>query len=83
MKKYTVGFVFDECMNNVLLIHKTHPPFQKDTYNGLGGEIEGVETPEEAMARECEEESNLLIQPHHWHRFGQINKPKKVIYFLE
>lgn len=35
--------------------------FGKDRYNGYGGKVEGDETMEEAIKRECREESGVMI----------------------
>lgn len=66
MKRYTVGFIFTPNMEKVLLIHKTHPEWQKGKINGPGGKIEANETPHECIAREIREETNLTISPEQW-----------------
>lgn len=58
--KYSLGLVFDESMENVLLIHKTYGPFP-DKLNGIGGRIEDTDmNVYQAYLREFEEESSLL-----------------------
>ncbi len=62
MKEYVIGFVFDEFKEQVLLILKERPEWQKGKYNGLGGLIEENESPKQAMIRECKEECGLYIE---------------------
>lgn len=61
MKKYVAGFLFSPDFENVVLIEKNKPAWQKGKYNGIGGKIEEGETPGEAMRREFEEEAGLSI----------------------
>lgn len=72
MKRYTVGFVFDHTMENVLLIHKQRPDWQKGKLNGPGGKIEENETPHECISREMREETNLAIPPAQWKLFADL-----------
>jgi 8-oxo-dGTP pyrophosphatase MutT (NUDIX family) len=60
-KRYVLGFVMDERKEKIVLIHKNRPDFQAGKLNGLGGKIEEGETPEDAIKREIEEESGLVI----------------------
>lgn len=59
MKHYVAGFMFNESMNQVALIKKEAPDWQKGKYNAIGGKIEPGETPIQAMVREFEEEAGL------------------------
>lgn len=59
MKNYVLGFYFSEKLDKVILIKKTHPPFQAGKLNGVGGGIEVGESPREAMIREFKEEANV------------------------
>lgn len=59
MKKYTVGFLFDDEGKSVLLIRKTHPQWQAGKLNGIGGKLEQDETPLDCMNREGIEEAGL------------------------
>lgn len=47
--------------NNVLIVHKDKPAWQKGWINLVGGKIEQSETPEEAAYRELMEESGLRM----------------------
>ncbi len=57
--RYVVGFAFTRSNKCVLLIEKTRPEWQKGKWNGIGGHIEGDETPMEAMKREALEETGI------------------------
>jgi len=82
-QKYVVGFLFDQKGRKVVLIKKTKPEWQKGKLNGVGGKIEGIETPEAAMSREFEEETGLFIDS--WIRFvnlqDEFSKQFKVYVF--
>lgn len=66
MKHYVLGFVFNRDLDQILLIRKNKPKWQKGRWNGIGGKIEKDETPEDAMHRECLEETgmDLLFRLH-------------------
>ena len=53
-----------------ILLAKKKRGFAKDKYNGIGGKIEGYETPEDAMIREAEEE--IFITPIEYKKVGII-----------
>lgn len=59
MKKYVVVFLFDKQFENVWLIEKQKPEWQKGCLNGIGGKIEEGEFPLQAAYRELEEESGV------------------------
>lgn len=61
LKRYVVGLLFDEALNEVLLIRKKRPTWMAGLLNGIGGLVEENETPGYAMARECHEETTLQI----------------------
>jgi 8-oxo-dGTP diphosphatase len=39
VKKYTLGFIFDQARDHVLLIKKMRPAWQRDRFNGIGGKV--------------------------------------------
>ena len=49
MKKYVAGFMFSSDKSEVLLVEKMSPEWQRGLLNGIGGKIEGGETPLEAI----------------------------------
>ena len=82
MIKYVVGFLFNQDKTEVVLIKKNRPDWQKGFLNGVGGKIEGDETPEMAMEREFEEEAGLKIKV--WRDFCEIRDYNEnyIVYFF-
>jgi len=73
MKKYTVGFIFNEAMTHVLLIRKTKPAEQAGLLNGIGGKFEPEDIDaEHCISREVKEESGLDIAPDLWINAGHF-----------
>ena len=62
MKNYVLGFAFDTNAENVALIEKQRPDWQKGLLNGIGGHIEAFESPLEAMIREFREETGVHVE---------------------
>lgn len=60
---YCLGFLFsfDGSHPEVVLIRKNRPAWQAGKLNGVGGKLEGAETPEQAMRREFFEEAGVEI----------------------
>ncbi len=71
-QKYTLGFVFDNKLEKVLLIHKQKPEWQKGKVNGVWGKYEMGETPEICIRRETTEETGLVIDEKNWIYVGTI-----------
>lgn len=69
---YILGFVFDASLEQVLLIHKKRPAWQKGRINGLGGHIEENESPVEAIMREVKEECGITVTRGIWKKIGII-----------
>lgn len=61
MKEWVLTFLFDGSKQNVLLIKKERPEFQKGLLNGIGGSVEPYETYVDAAVRELKEEANIDI----------------------
>jgi 8-oxo-dGTP pyrophosphatase MutT (NUDIX family) len=72
MKTYCLGFVFSLARDAVLLIEKRRPAFQAGLLNGIGGKREDGETAVAAMARECAEETGLVLPEAAWVARGQM-----------
>ena len=73
MKKYTIGIYFDQSMENVLLILKNRPEWQKGLYNFPGGHTENHESPRECIIREFNEECGIITSRDSWKYIGVIN----------
>ena len=77
---YVVGFLFRYGGDEVALIRKTKPAWQKGLLNGVGGKIEFDEHPLTAMIREFEEEAGPYII--NWRCFAVMTlKAGNKIYF--
>ena len=76
---YVVGFMFNPAENAVLLLRKNRPSWQVGKLNGIGGRIEGDETPQQAMRRECMEEVGLDCDQ--WKEFCviSVNRQRVVV----
>lgn len=65
-----LGFAFDDKMQNVCLIIKQKPEWQKNKLNGIGGKTEMSEHSFDAMIREFREETGVSTQDIHWNKFA-------------
>lgn len=68
-----LGFAFT-LDNQLALILKKRPLWQKDRWNGIGGHIEPNETPIRAMIREFYEEANVAITEDRWREVAFMQK---------
>ena len=57
MNRYVVGYLINPENNEVCLIKKNRPKWQKGRLNGVGGHIEDGESPQVAITREFREEA--------------------------
>jgi len=71
--KYVAGFLFTEDLQNVWLIQKEKPFWQRGMFNGIGGKVEPGETPYAAMVREFKEEAGLNLTG--WREFVKLQFP--------
>lgn len=69
---YVLGFAFSQGLSQVLVINKTAPEWQVGMLNGVGGKIEKLETPYEAMVREFKEETGRDTSAKEWTRFAEL-----------
>ena len=74
---YTLGFIFNDKLDTVLLIEKKKPEWQKGYLNGIGGHVEDDESPKQCIIRECFEETNLEISK--WKYVGDFVGKKWVV----
>lgn len=70
MQAYCLGFLFNDS-NEVLLVRKNKPDWQKGLLNGVGGKIEENESPSSAMIREFKEEVGE-IKTYEWDLFHKM-----------
>lgn len=77
-RRYVAGFMFKG--SKVFLVRKNHPTWQAGLMNGIGGEIDGDETPEQAMQREYNEETGWRV--HGWEFFATENGPGYSVHFF-
>lgn len=80
IKKYTLGFIFSNDLERLILVKKSHPEFQKDRLNGIGGKIENGESQFETIRRESIEECGYHSET--WKYFGIIKIKKKADVYL-
>ena len=76
MKRYVLGFAFNQDKDMVLLIIKKRPEWQANHANGIGGKIEPGEKPIDAMLREFKEETGYQSLPTDWSTFGMMQGPE-------
>lgn len=76
---YCVGFAIDN-YNNIALIKKNHPEWQKGLLNGIGGHVEDDESFVEAMVREFEEECGIVTTVNQWKHFARLQSPSWAVW---
>ena len=81
MTEYVAGFLLDG-QNNVALVLKNRPAWQKGLYNGIGGHIENGESPVEAMTREFFEETTVTVPTEDWQNFATLRGANWTVYFF-
>lgn len=83
MINYVCGFIFTSDLSKVTLIKKNRPDWQKGKLNGIGGKIESTDISiPAAMARECKEETDILIDSADWTHFSMEQGDGWVCYFF-
>lgn len=76
--RYVLGFIFSGTMQQVLLMKKERPTWQKGFLNGIGGRCHVGEDPEVAMHRETDEEIGVNSVP--WHLALTFEGPDYIVY---
>ncbi len=59
MVDYVVGYMREQLSDRVLMVRKSKPAWQAGLLNGIGGKVERLEIPVEAMVREFKEETGI------------------------
>ena len=77
---YVVGFLLRNNDNEVALIQKLTPAWQNGKLNGIGGKIENLETPYNAMVREFKEETGADVTD--WKGMVALYYNEAEIYFF-
>lgn len=77
-RRYVAGFMFYK--GRVLLVRKSHPKWQANMMNGIGGGIEKYESPHDAMVREFAEEAGLRTLA--WEAFAVEHGPGYEVHFF-
>ena len=68
---------------DVALIRKNRPAWQKGKLNGIGGHIEQTDkTPYDAMVREFEEETGFSEYTCFWYEFASLEGESYKVYFF-
>ena len=80
--KYVVGFAFSPGFQNLLLVLKMRPDWQRGLLNGCGGKIEPGETDVQAMVRECWEETGLETKEGDWTPVAFLEAPDCLVTFF-
>jgi len=81
-KQIVVGFMFNRHGDAVVLIEKKKPDWQKGLLNGVGGKIEVMESPIDAMVREFKEETGADTLPGMWQPFAKMEGDDWEVYCL-
>lgn len=81
---YVVGFLFRHLLRNqtneVALIRKSRPDWQRGLLNGIGGKIEADESSAAAMVREFEEETGGTVVTR-WRHYARVEGPNWFVDF--
>jgi 8-oxo-dGTP diphosphatase len=72
MMRYSLGLIFDQQYERVVLMRKNRPEWQRGRLNGVGGKLEAGETNLECVVREVSEETGLVTQPDDWAHIASI-----------
>ena len=84
-EQYTVGLCFDTTGDNLLLMRKGRPSWQKGLLNGVGGKIDPYESALACMIRKFLEEAGIRTRTDQWHFVLTLvddTAPKVSVYFF-
>ena len=79
MQQFSLGFVFDSSLKQVLLMHKERPASQAGKVNGLGGKVEAGEDSRACVVREIKEEADLSTVSENWVYAGAMRSDEWTI----
>lgn len=80
MKHYTLGAFFSNSLyQEILLIEKNSPEWQKGKRNLPGGKVNFEENPLDAMVREFIQETGYVVSQSEWVRCGHIVCSKEYV----
>lgn len=82
MTEYTIGAVFTQYLQQVLLIKKLRPQWQLGLYNFPGGKLKTDENVFQCVAREFKEETDLNIPRADWFYIGVIDGGNYKVHLL-
>jgi len=75
------GFLFSADREEVVLVEKIRPDWQRGRLNGVGGKMEPSDaSPAAALTREFEEEAGLRV--HGWEKFCEIKLRGDLTHFF-
>ena len=77
-ERYCVGLMFSPGMGRVVLIRKNRPEWQVGKLNGVGGRLEGGESPLKGMVREFKEETG--VRQENWNFFALLKFPNALMW---
>lgn len=79
--EYVAGFLFSADREQVVLVEKINPEWQRGRLNGVGGKIEPTDASSSAaMIREFQEEVGIIV--HEWEMFCQVKNRGNLTYFF-
>lgn len=81
---YTCGFAFNPGLTQVALILKNKPEWQAGCLNGIGGKIDHKIDKDiyQAMSREFEEETGVIIPGNEWLLFCTYDGGTYIVFFF-
>lgn len=83
MKTYVAGFLFDVKREEVALVIKKKPDWQKGKANGIGGKVEPTDKSiHHAMEREFKEETGVSIPHSDWDNYATIKGEDYICHFF-